>query len=113
MKIKTVCSLIAVAALAVGGLTACGTTDKESQNKLLSQAKITRADAEKTALAKVPGTIKQGEIEIEKGKLMWSFEVTPVGSKETTEVEVDAKTGEIIAVENEADEKNDKKEEKK
>lgn len=96
-------SLIVVAFL-VGG---CATSP--------SNAKISRADAERSALAKVPnGTIKEGELEKEHGRLIWSFDISTPGSAEITEVHVDANTGEVIATEKEteAHEKKEKKSEK-
>ena len=123
MNIKTIlCSIVTVGLLA-GGLTACCCTkgkEKEgSEAKLEAQAKISKAEAQKIALAKVPGgTIKESEIEKEKGKLVWSFDVATQGTKDITEVQVDAMTGTVIDVskETEADqkkEKNAEKEEKK
>ncbi|HWU38507.1 MAG TPA: PepSY domain-containing protein [Candidatus Acidoferrum sp.] len=122
MKIKSIiCSVITVGLLA-GGLTAC-MTEKESKEskkaneaKLEAQAKITKAEAEKIALAKVPGgTIKEGEIEKEKGKVIWSFDIATVGTKDITEVNVDAMTGAVIDVakESAADQEKEKKEDKK
>ncbi len=64
-----------------------------------AQAKITKAQAEKTALAKVPnGKIKSGELEKEHGKLVWSFDISTPHSKNITEVQVDAKTGKTASV---------------
>jgi uncharacterized membrane protein YkoI len=66
---------------------------------LQTEAKVTQAAAEKTALAKVPnGKIKSGELEREHGKLVWSFDISVPHSKNITEVQVDAKTGKITAV---------------
>ncbi|PZR77143.1 MAG: peptidase, partial [Chthoniobacterales bacterium] len=49
---------------------------EETEAQLQAQAKITKADAEKTALAKVPnGTISASELEKEHGKLIWSFDI--------------------------------------
>ena len=107
MKTKfTVCSILIAGLLAVS-ITACAS----SQAKLLSQAKISRADAERTALAKVPnGTVKEGELEKEDGKLIWSFDIAMPESKDITEVAVDAITGAVVSVENEtpADEAKEK-----
>ena len=99
MKTKNIiCSLLAVALLA--SLTACATDKDEA--KLQARAKISRADAEKTALAKVPaGKIKDGELEEEKGKLIWSFDIAISDSKDIKEVAVDAVTGEVVSVETE------------
>ena len=89
-------------ALVVGLLAGCA-TEKESEAQLQAQAKISKADAEKTALAKVPGgTIKEGGIEKEKGKLIYSFDITTPGTTDITEVNVDAITGEVVAVDKES-----------
>ena len=64
--------------------------------------RITRADAEKTALTRVPGgTVKEAELETEHGKLVWSFDIAQKSSPDIIEVQVDAKTGEIVAMETE------------
>jgi uncharacterized membrane protein YkoI len=104
MKIKTfVCSLLSVG-LILGALTAC-VTEKDQQAKLETKAKISKADAEKTALARVPnGTIKEGELEEEHGKLIWSFDIATPGSKDITEVAVNAVTGEVVSVDTETPE---------
>jgi uncharacterized membrane protein YkoI len=69
----------------------------------MAQAKVSKDDAGKTALAKVPnGTIKEGELEKEKGKLIWSFDITTPDTKDITEVNVDAITGDVVFVEKEA-----------
>ncbi len=96
---------------------ACSTfeSEKEQESKLVARAKISRADAEKTALAKVPGgKIVEGGIEEEKGKLIWSFDISTPGSKNVTEVQVDAITGEIVSVDTEtpAQQEKEKKEKK-
>ena len=92
----------------LAGLTACVSESAKEAN-LEAQAKITKADAEKTALAKVPnGTVKEAEIEKEKGKLIWSFDIATPGTKDITEVAVDAITGEIASVETEKPEEQAK-----
>ncbi len=61
---------------------------------------MTESDARATALAKVPGgTVQSAELENEHGKLVWSFDISMPHSKNITEVQVDAKTGKIAAVE--------------
>ncbi len=95
--------------LLAAGLTAC-MSEKNKEAKLQSEAKITRAQAEGIALAKVPnGTIKEGELEKEKGKLIWSFDIATPGTKDITEVNVDAQTGEVGPVEHESASKEKKK----
>src|SRR5258708_1131327 len=73
-----------------------------TSTNLEAQAKVSRADAEKIALAKVPGgSIKEGELEKENGKLIWSFDIASPGTKDITEVQVDAVTGEVVSVQKE------------
>ena len=49
---------------------------------LESQAKISKSAAEKIALSKVPtGTIQSAELEKERGKLIWSFDISKPGTK--------------------------------
>ncbi len=89
-------------ALAATGLAGCASEDAK-EAKLMSRANISKADAEKTALTKVPnGTMKSAEIEEEKGKLIWSFDLTTPDTKDITEVNVDALTGEVVSVEKES-----------
>src|SRR5258706_13343642 len=96
---KLVGMVIAVAVLGI----ACSTT---------SQAKVSRAEAEKIALARVPnGIVKEAELEKEHGRLIWSFDIATPGSKEITEIHVDAITSEVIATEKESEE-HEKKEHK-
>ena len=74
--------------------------DAVPQHDLKSKAKITQKEAEKTALAKVPGgSIKDAELEKEHGKLIWSFDISTPDSKNITEVQVDAKSGAIVSTE--------------
>ena len=91
MKMKT--NIIAIATLALAG---CAS----NETKLASRAKITRAQAEATALKKAPGgTLKEAELEEEHGKLVWSFDIAHPGTRNLTEVHVDAITGKVIATE--------------
>jgi hypothetical protein len=108
MKYPKSLSTLLCAGILAGSMIGCA-TEKEREAKLAAQAKISRADAEKTALAKVPnGTIKEGELEKEKGKLIWSFDITIPDSKDIKEVNVDAMTGEVVGVETETPEQQAK-----
>jgi hypothetical protein len=76
------------------------------------KARIDRAAAEKTALARVPGgEIKEGELETENGKLVWSIEIARKTSADITEVQVDAMTGEVVSVENDSADDQDEEHE--
>jgi uncharacterized membrane protein YkoI len=101
MKTKNlICSVIFL-----GLVTGCMSEKQEragKQAKLQAEAKVSRADAEKTALAQAPGgTVKEAELEKEKGKLVWSFDIATPDSKDITEVTVDAISGEFVSVEKE------------
>jgi uncharacterized membrane protein YkoI len=101
MKIQlTICSL-----LVAGLLAGC---ESENESQLQAEAKISKADAQATALTKAPnGTVKDCELEREHGKLIWSFGFTTPDSKDITEVNVDAITGAIVNVEYEKGEKEE------
>jgi uncharacterized membrane protein YkoI len=69
----------------------------EPQAQLKAEAKISLAKAKKTALAQVPhGTIKSSELEREKGKLIYSFDIATKGKSGIDEVNVDAVTGALV-----------------
>jgi uncharacterized membrane protein YkoI len=61
------------------------------------------------------GSIKEGEIEKEDGKLVWSFDLATPGTTDLTEVLVDAMTGAVVSVEKEtaADQEKEKHEDAK
>ena len=103
MKKYTFHSLIAI--FVAGLLTGCVSEKCEKhhqearQARLMAEAKVSKTDAGKTALAKVPnGTIKEGELEKEKGRLIWSFDIATPDTKDITEVNVDANTGAVVSV---------------
>jgi hypothetical protein len=95
-------SLAALALCATTSL-AQGLTVKEDAPGLLKRAKVTPAAAQAAAQAKVPGgTIKAAEIEMEKGKLVYAFDIVTKGKPGVDEVTVDATTGAVIGVEHES-----------
>jgi hypothetical protein len=110
---KFICSALIITALLGVAYTRTMAADDA---KLLAKAKVTKEQAQKTALEKVPGgTIKEGELEEENGKLIWSFDIAKEGTKNITEVNIDAITGAVIAVDVETpkDEAKEAKEEAK
>ncbi len=101
---KTEQFMITVALIAVTALTSSTllAAQKETEAQLQAKAKITKAEAEKTALAKVPnGKIKSGELEKEHGKLVWSFDIARPRATGVTEIQVDAITGKIVSLKKE------------
>jgi uncharacterized membrane protein YkoI len=101
MKNKVIITGVLAAAIAALGAAGCA-SEKQEQAELQAQAKISKEQAQQTALAKAPGgTVKEAELEKEKGKVIWSFDIATPDSKDITEVNVDASTGEVVSVEKE------------
>jgi hypothetical protein len=85
------------------GFAAATFAAQPSEAELMKQAKITKAEAEQIALAKVShGIVKSAEIEKEKDHLVWSFDIAQPGTHDITECLVDAKTGKIISTQTES-----------
>lgn len=81
-----------------------------------AKPKIGMARATQIATKRVYGTVKSKELENEKGRWIYSFDIS-TGKGQITEVNVDAYTGKIIAVDvenanKEAKEEKDEKKEK-
>src|SRR5215472_9561846 len=110
MKIKTTIGMVLAAVLLAGCASEEHGESKEAkQSKYMSEAKVSQADAQATALAQVPnGTVKESELEKEHGKLIWSFDIATSGTKDITEVNVDAINGTVVSkeIEKEKDEKD-------
>ncbi len=78
-------------------------------SKLQAEAKVSQAAATATALAKVPnGSVSSTELEREHGKLIWSFDIAKPGSKNMTEVHINAKSGKVMSIKTETPEKEAK-----
>jgi hypothetical protein len=97
-----------------------GSESKARQASLSKAAKITMEQAQKAALAKESGKIQEKELEREKGRLIYSFDIKMADG--IHEVNIDAMTGEVVeetvesaaaeAQEKAADKKQKKKSEK-
>jgi uncharacterized membrane protein YkoI len=98
MTTKTFLGSVLAAGLAF--VLACGcASEQEKQGGLAAEAKVSKADAEKIALSRVPGgTVRRGDIEEQLGRLVWSFDITGPGNPPNTRVAVDAMTGTVVAV---------------
>ena len=105
--------ILGVCALTVGVATAGhaqASYKKEIPDSLVRQAKITEAAAAAAAQARVPkGTIQSVELEKEKGRLIYSYDIKTTGKRGIDEVNIDATTGKIVAFAHEtpADEKKE------
>jgi uncharacterized membrane protein YkoI len=99
-------TVVTVGLLALGLSAEAGaqtTAPKKSKipASLKSEAKVSLEDARATALMKVPGEIKEEELEKENGNLVYSFDIKATGQKDITEVQVSAIDGSIVSVEKE------------
>ena len=108
MKVKFVLAIF-IAVVATGtsffvarpALLALQDQEASEREKLARKAKITKEQAQETALKRFPGTVESGELEREHGKLVYSFDIRT--SKGTiTEVQVSAITGKIVRIEHES-----------
>src|ERR1700680_2959878 len=114
MKMKMTKSTLIAILLALLTLPAwAGGQSKSNQAALSKEAKVTMEQAQKTALAKEAGKIKSKELEREKGRLIYSFDIKTADG--IHEVQVDAITGEIVddTVESAAAEAKEKAADKK
>src|SRR5512142_2028007 len=105
MKIVTTIAIAAIAIAAAAGSASAQAVPVKTQQKpvlhkakkteteadLMKEAKISKDSATAIALARVPGaTVKSAELEREKGKLIWSFDLTTAGKTGIDEVHVNA-----------------------
>ena len=72
-----------------------------TREELAAMAKVTQADAQKTALAtlKEPSkaTVKSAELEAEHGCLLYSFDIAVAGKTGVQEVQIDAGDGKVLS----------------
>ena len=91
--------MILIFALSAFGILSGIASDK---NEAKHSGKITKARAERIALTKVPGgSIRSAELETARGRRFWSVYIAKPGSKNAKEIRVDAKSGQILAVQTE------------
>lgn len=91
----------ATSALATRSQEAQENKKSAAQEKLQRQARITMDQARETALKRAPGTVEDGELEREHGRLVYSFDIR--NAKGTIdEVQVSAISGRIVRVEHES-----------
>ncbi len=102
--------LAVFAASSVAGAQAAAPAKISKQKAALhAQAKVTEDAARAITLKEIPGaTVKEGELEEENGKLIWSFDLKVAGKKGVEEVQVDAISGKIVGRKHESDAKEAK-----
>jgi len=110
MNRTTTAALVAVTFVAASQVLAQGSYKKEIPDALAKKAKVTEDVAAKAAMARVPkGEIQTVELEEEKGKLIYSYDIKVAGKTGIDEVGVSAITGKVVAFAHEtpADEKKE------
>jgi uncharacterized membrane protein YkoI len=124
MRNKTIVSGLLVCGLLAGNMAlkaqAEDNPEKAERAALKAEATVSKGEAKKTALAELKkrglhhARIKEAELEKERGLLLWSIDIATKGTKDITEVQVDAKTGAVVSVKTESagDEAKEKKEDK-
>jgi uncharacterized membrane protein YkoI len=103
-KLPIAATMLAVAS-AAAPLFAQGPTPHYKRDlpaALMKQAAVSEADAAKTALAKIPqGRIQAVELENEGGRLIYSYAIKVPNKSGIEEVNVNAKTGNVVNTEHE------------
>lgn len=110
MNRTTTAALAAIMFVAGSQVFAQGSYKKEIPDALAKKAKVTEDVAAKAAMARVPkGQIQTVELEEEKGKLIYSYDIKVAGKSGIDEVGVSAITGKVVAFSHEtpADEKKE------
>lgn len=98
MRIVTLGVALAAALLGPSVARAQATYKRELPDSLASKAKISEDSAAKIALKRVAkGSIESVELEREKGKLIYSYDIKQAGKSGVEEVNVDAMTGKVVA----------------
>lgn len=89
---------IAITAMAIPAVARSQETYKrEIPDSLAKIAKVSEEAAAKVAQKRVPkGTIQAVELEREKGRLIYSYDMKVAGKSGVEEVNVDAKTGKLV-----------------
>ena len=97
--LKSALALVAVSSVLVSQAFA----GEPSQALLMKQAKVGKAEATRTALARVPhAQVRSAELEREHGRLIWSFDLAQPGRSGITEIQVSAVTGTIVSQQHES-----------
>jgi uncharacterized membrane protein YkoI len=109
MKVVSITAAMIAVILTAPAVHAQANYKRDLPDSLKAQVKIAEDAAAKTALAKVPkGSIEGVELEREKGKLLYSYDIKVPGKSGVEEVHVDAMTGKLLSKEHESPSKEKK-----
>jgi hypothetical protein len=91
-------ALLVAVALAVSNFQGTTLATGGSQTSPTLHARITQAQAERAALAKVPGgKVKSAKLARENGQLIWSIDIVTPLTKKIAAVQVDARSGKVLS----------------
>ena len=98
MRLTILAATMAAALLVPAIVSAQETYKRELPDSLAKEAKVSEDSAAKVALKRVPkGSIESVELEREKGKLIYSYDIKQPGRSGAEEVNVNAVTGKVVA----------------
>jgi uncharacterized membrane protein YkoI len=79
------------------GLLIIGCTSEHSRSHVTPP--VPRAAAERIAIARVGGgSILDGHLEMDWGRPVWSFDIAMPGTRDRTEMQIDATGGQIVSM---------------
>jgi uncharacterized membrane protein YkoI len=91
-------ALLVAVALAASNFQGTTLAADSSQTSPTLHARITRAQAERAALAKVlGGKVKSAKLVRENGQLIWSIDIVTPLTKKIAAVQVDARSGKVLS----------------
>lgn len=94
--------------LVVAGLLSAAPVLAQQTGATKADPAITMEAARKVALARVPGgKIQEEELEQERGRQVYSFEISSPGKSGDQEVVVDASNGQVLSVQQEKEHEDD------
>jgi Peptidase propeptide and YPEB domain len=95
---KLVIALLVGIALAATGFQETTLAIDSSPTSPSLHARVTRAQAERAALTKVPGgKVKSAKLAQENGQLIWSIDIVTPLTKKIAAVQVDARSGKVLS----------------
>lgn len=95
---KSKIALLVGMVVAASSFQAVGLADDNGKKSQTVHARITRAQAEKAALARVlGGKVKGAKLDEENGRSIWSVDIITPLTKKVAAVQVDARTGQVLS----------------
>ena len=95
---KLATTLFVGIAFATGSCPETILANDSAQTSKTLHAQITQSQAEKAALAKVPGgKVKAAKLSQENGQPIWSIDILTLLTKKIVAIQVDARTGKVLS----------------